>query len=161
MNGNPIRGLIADGLPAQNIVQIGLQSFANSLSYADYAQEQRIRGIRIEDMRERTFQEVFERELTLIAPKVQVIYLDIDLDVMDVAFAPGCPGARPGGLTPQDIRLAARIAGGHPKVKAIDIVELDPERPLEKLTGATAMTAALCILEFAAGMSQEKDRVGL
>ena len=29
-NGNPIRALLADGMPGQNIVQIGVQSFANS-----------------------------------------------------------------------------------------------------------------------------------
>src|SRR5215813_5709374 len=32
-NGNPVRALLADGLPGENIVQIGIQPFANSQAY--------------------------------------------------------------------------------------------------------------------------------
>ena len=36
-NGNPIRALLADGFPGSQIVQVGIQSFANSRAYADVA----------------------------------------------------------------------------------------------------------------------------
>ena len=43
-NGNPVRALLADGLPGGQIVQVGLQSFANSAAYAEVAREAGIHG---------------------------------------------------------------------------------------------------------------------
>jgi formiminoglutamase len=40
-NGNPVRALLADGVPGKNIVQIGIQPFANSRAYARVAQASR------------------------------------------------------------------------------------------------------------------------
>src|SRR5262249_3526674 len=38
-NGNPVRALLADGMPGKNIVQIGIQPFANSQAYAQVAND--------------------------------------------------------------------------------------------------------------------------
>jgi arginase family enzyme len=149
MNGNPVRGLIEDGLPGVNIVQIGLQSFANSPDYAHYGIQQGIRQISAERCLASDFELLFKNELDALAAKVKVIYFDLDLDVMDRAFAPGCPGSRPGGLTPNHIRQAARVAGSNPKVQAMDLVELDPELDINS---TTSLAAAACLLEFASGV---------
>ncbi|MEI7985708.1 MAG: agmatinase family protein [Armatimonadota bacterium] len=149
MNGNPIRGLIEDGLPGANIVQIGLQSFANSPEYARFGEESGIRMITAEQCFGPDFDEFFRYELNRISSKVKAVYFDLDIDVMDRAFAPGCPGSRPGGLTPVMVRQAARIAGANKKVLAMDIVELDPELDINS---CTAMACAACLLEFASGV---------
>ena len=148
-NGNPVRGLIEDGLLGTNIAQIGLQSFANSPEYAKFGSSQGIRQVSAEVCLSTTFDILFESELETLADKVKAIYFDLDLDVMDRAFAPGCPGSRPGGLTPNHIRQAARIAGANPKVKVIDLVELDPKLDINDIT---ALAAAACVLEFASGV---------
>lgn len=149
MNGNPVRGLIEDGLPGTNIVQIGLQSFANSPAYAHYGVSQGIRQVSAEICLTTAFEVLFETELERLADRVKVVYFDLDLDVMDRVFAPGCPGSRPGGLTPNHIRQAARIAGSNPKVEAMDLVELDPDLDINSVT---ALAAAACVLEFASGV---------
>ncbi len=149
MNGNPIRGLIDDGLPGANIVQIGLQSFANSPEYARFGKESGIRMITAEQCFGPDFDEFFRFEMNRISSKVKAVYFDLDIDVMDRAFAPGCPGSRPGGLTPVMVRQAARIAGANKKVLAMDIVELDPELDINS---CTAMACAASLLEFASGV---------
>ena len=149
MNGNPIRGLIEDGLPGKNIVQIGLQSFANSPDYARFGREQGIRWITAEQCFGPEFDDFFSDELHRLSSKVKAVYFDIDIDVLDRAFAPGSPGSRPGGLTPHMVRQAARIAGKKKKVLAMDIVELDPTLDIND---CTAMTCAACLLEFASGV---------
>lgn len=149
MNGNPIRGLIDDGVFGSNIVQIGLQSYANSPEYAKYGKERGLTWVTAEECFDGNFQQLFLSKLDTLALRTKAVYFDLDIDVLDRAFAPGCPGSRPGGLTPIMVRQAARIAGMHKKVLAMDIVELDPELDINS---CTAMACAACLLEFASGV---------
>lgn len=153
MNGNPIRGLMEDGLPGRNIVQIGLQSFANSADYAAFGREEGLKWVTADQCHEGVFADIFRRELDRLTDMVDVIAFDLDLDVMDRAYAPGCPGSRPGGLTPWQVRQAARIAGAHPHVRYMDLVELDPNHDHGT---RTAMAAAACLLEFAIGLLERR-----
>ncbi|MBN9501579.1 MAG: hypothetical protein BGO01_00130 [Armatimonadetes bacterium 55-13] len=148
INGNPIRGLLADGLPGSNVIQIGIQSFANSPQYAAVAKQEGIKVVPRGEVRDGQLADVLKSFL-LRMPRVDVVYIDIDLDAMDRAFAPGCPGARPGGFTPNDLREAAFEAGRNPKVRMIDLVELDPTKDINDVT---AMAGAACMLSFAAGV---------
>lgn len=75
------------------------------------------------------------------------LYLSVDLDVFDPAFAPGISHHEPGGLSPRDvIHIIQNIPA--PLVGA-DIVEFNPTRdPL----GITAMLAAKLLKEIAGRM---------
>ena len=66
--------------------------------------------------------------LELLAAKTDAIYVDLDMDVLDRAVAPACPGSRPGGLQPWMLRRAAHLCGAHPSVRILDIVEIDPTK---------------------------------
>lgn len=148
-NGNPVRALLKDGLPGENIVQIGIQSFANSAAYFQVAENAGISVVPVEQVAEEGVERIVERALHELEHKVDVIYVDLDLDVMDRAFAPATAGARPGGLTPLDVRRAAYLCGLHPKVRIMDLVEMDPTRDSN---GITALAAAACLLSFASGV---------
>jgi len=81
------------------------------------------------------------------------VYLSLDMDVLDPAFAPGVSHHEPGGLSTRDvIRL---IQGLHAPLVGADIVEFNPQRdPL----GITAMAAAKLLKEIAARMLQSTER---
>ncbi len=147
-NGNPVRGLLADGVPGTHISQIGIQPFANSAAYAQVARAANIEVVDIEQVRARGIVNVVNQSLGRLAALAQQIYVDIDMDVLDRAFAPGCPGSRPGGLTPGELQQAARRCGAHPKVAAVDFVEVDPSKDV---ADTTVMATASCLLAFAAG----------
>jgi formiminoglutamase len=149
-NGNPVRALLADGLPGRNVAQIGIQALANSKAYWEVARAAGVRVVMAEEAREAGLSRVVRTCLDGLAARCEAIYVDLDLDCLDRAFAPGCPGARPGGFAPHEVRDAARVCGTHPAVRALDLVELDPERDI---AGATALAAAACLLEFAAGLA--------
>ena len=85
-----------------------------------------------------------------LAARCDRVYVDLDVDVLDRAFAPGCPGARPGGITPRQLFEAAFAAGIHSSVRAVDIVEVDPEADVAHLT---VDAAALTLLNVAAGFA--------
>ncbi len=148
-NGNPVRALLADGLPGANIVQIGIQPFANSRAYFEIAREAGIKIISASEVRARGIGMVVEEALDLLDETVDAIYVDLDLDVLDRVFAPATPGSRPGGFTPAEVRTAARLCGAHPKVRVLDLVEIDPTKDVAE---ATVFAAGLCLLSFASGL---------
>jgi formiminoglutamase len=149
-NGNPIRALLNDGLPGDHMIQIGIQPFANSRAYADVAREAGITVITVHEVRTRGIEAIVREALDVLALKTDRIYVDLDLDVLDRAYAPACPGSRPGGLAPWEVLAGSRLAGSHPKVRAIDLVEVDPTKDV---ADATVLTAAGCLLSFAAGVA--------
>jgi formiminoglutamase len=148
-NGNPVRALLRDGLPGNHIVQIGVQSFANSGAYAMVARRAGIRVISAKPALERGIGDVMEEALLDLERETDRIYVDLDLDVLDRIYAPATPGSRPGGLAPYHIRQAARLCGEHAKVRVLDLVEIDPTRDV---ADATVMAAAACLLEFSMGV---------
>jgi formiminoglutamase len=149
INGNPVRALLDDGLPGANIVQVGIQSFANSRAYAEIAVAAGIKVVTIDEVRARSLEEVVNEALDYLERRVDNIYFDLDLDVLDRIYAPATPGSRPGGLTPFELRRAAKLCGQHRKVRVMDLVEIDPT---QDIADATLMTAAACLLSFASGL---------
>jgi formiminoglutamase len=134
-NGTPVRGLIdEDGLPGENVAQIGIHSFANSAEYRAYCDEQGITVLTVDDVSQRGIGSVVEDALTVVAVKTDAVHVDVDIDVLDRAYAPGCPGARPGGLTVRDLAEGVRRCARNPKVASIDLVEVDPEADRDGLT---------------------------
>lgn len=68
------------------------------------------------------------------------LYLSLDLDVLDPAFAPGISHPEPGGLTSRElITLLQSIPKG--SLVAADIVELNPVNDLRDLTARVAAKA--------------------
>jgi formiminoglutamase len=153
-NGNPVRALLEDGLPGVNVVQVGIQPLANPEVSADVAGQAGITVVTAEEIAARGIIEVVRRALDHLDRVAGAIYVDLDVDVLDRAFAPAAPGSRPGGLRPGELQAAAHLCGAAPKVRAMDIVEVDPERDVAL---STVLAAAGCYLSFAAGLA---TRVG-
>jgi len=146
-NGNPIRALLGDGMPGSRIVQIGIQSFANSHAYTEVARQAGITFYTADCVRARGIEaivaEAFERLGEI------PIYVDLDVDVLDRAYSPATPGSRPGGLHPDEMRRAAHLCGASRRVRAMDLVEIDPEKDINDVT---CLAAASFLLEFASGL---------
>jgi formimidoylglutamase len=153
-NGTPVRGLIEDGLRGENVVQVGIGDLTNSRAYRRWCDEHGIRIVSARAARAGGVGEVVRRELDALAARCDAVYVDLDVDVVDAAFVPGCPGARPGGLLPTELLHAAVEAGRHPAVRAVDIVEVDATADP---TGITADLAAICLLSVAAGLAARSE----
>ena len=149
-NGTPVRGLIDDGLPGDRVVQVGIGDLTNSRVYRRWCEERGIAVVSAAQARRTGVGEVVRRELDRLAESCEGLYVDLDVDVVDRSFAPGCPGARPGGLLPSELLDAAVEAGRHPAVCAVDIVEVDATADP---TGVTVDLAAMCLLSVAAGLA--------
>jgi formiminoglutamase len=126
-NGTPIRGLIEEhGLRGRNVVQIGSHSFANSAHYRNYCDEMGITVVTAEHVERIGVKAAVDVALNQLSAICDILYVDVDVDVLDRAFAPACPGARPGGLTVRQLAKGVGLCAAHPAVTAMDFVEVDP-----------------------------------
>ena len=148
-NGSPVWRLIQAGLPGKNIVQIGISDFANSKEYSTRAKEAGIFVVTRAQLRNKSIQDAMKQAFAHLGRNVDHIYVDLDVDVCDRSVAPACPAATPGGISADELRQAAFLAGANYKVRAVDITEIDPKR--DSKDERTVRLAALLVLEIAAG----------
>ena len=148
-NGSPVWRLIQAGLPGKNIVQIGISDFANSKEYSKRAKEAGIFVITRAQLRNKSIADAMKQAFAHLGRNVDHIYVDLDVDVCDRSIAPASPAATPGGISADELRQAAFLAGANYKVRAVDITEIDPKR--DSKDERTVRLAALLVLEIAAG----------
>ncbi len=127
----PFKNIMTDGL-AKRLIQVGIRTLNQ------HQQEQAERfGVEIIS--------AWEWEKLLELKFDGPVYISLDLDVFDPAFAPGVSHHEPGGLSARDVlsliqQLDAQIVGA-------DVVELNIHRDLVDMT---AMLAAKCSKELLA-----------
>jgi len=146
-NGNPVRALIADGLPGANIAQVGLAPFANSRAMHDDAVAAGNLVITIGEVRANGIERAIGRALDHVA-HCEAIVVDCDIDVIDRAQMPGAPGARAGGMAVHDFFAATRRLAADSRVRVIDLTEWDPSLDPGDLS---ALTATRWVAECLAG----------
>ncbi|PUA37703.1 formimidoylglutamase [Paenibacillus elgii] len=148
-NGTPIRGLIESGaVEGKHIAQIGLHSFANSKPYRDYAREQGITQFTARQVALEGVEKFVAQALEVAGSGTDAIYVTVDMDVLDQAYAPGVPAMVPAGMTSWQLLEAVFMLGRHPKVKGFDVVCVDPMQDPRR---ATVRTTLHVILNFLAG----------
>lgn len=150
-NGSPVRRLIEAGLNPKRIVQIGIADFSNSPAYAQRAHELGIRVIARSEMRRRSVEDIWAEAVSIAGAGSAGVHVDFDVDVCDRAVVPGCPAAAPGGISADELRQFAYLAGWSNLVRSIDITEVDATA--DAPDGRTVRLAALVLLEAAAGLA--------
>ena len=154
-NGSPVRQLVEAGLAGENLTQIGLADFSNSGPYAARVAGYGATVVPRSALRGRSMSEVVAEACDRVSPDGRPIYVDLDMDVADRSVVPGCPAAAPGGLSADELREISRACGRDPRVAAIDFTEIDPAR--DEQDERTVRLAALCLLEFAAGVTERTN----
>ena len=131
---------------------------SNACPFARIMEEGRVRrlvqvGIRTMNAPQRAQAERFGVEVVemkawrpdLSVPAEGPVYVSLDLDVLDPAFAPGVSHPEPGGLSTREV--IGSCSGLRGPVVGADLVELNPARDP---TGATARVAAKLAKELLA-----------
>ena len=147
-NGSPVRRLIEAGLSGKKVVQIGIADFSNSPEYAKRAKDLGITVIPRNELRSKSVKEIWALALSVAGDKV---FVDFDMDVCDRSVVPACPAAAPGGISADELRQFAFLAGSSPSVIGADITEIDATK--DSADERTVRLAALVVLELAAGFS--------
>lgn len=147
-NGSPVRRLIDAGLDGKKIVQIGIADFSNSTEYAKRAKDFGITVIPRSALRSRSLGDIWAEATSIAGDKV---FVDFDMDVCDRSVVPACPAAAPGGISADEIRQFAFLAGRSKSIIGADITEIDSSN--DSSDDRTVRLAALVVLELIAGLS--------
>lgn len=109
---------------ARRLVQIGIRTLSR------HQRDQAARfGVEIHEMRDWTG----PMTLTFTRP----LYISLDLDVLDPAFAPGISHPEPGGLSVRDVvAMLQRVEA--PQIVGADVVEFNPLNDSSPRTGLVA-----------------------
>lgn len=150
-NGSPVRRLIEAGLDGRRVAQVGIADFSNSAEYSARARDLGITVITRGALRSRPIADAMEEALAIAGSGGGPVHVDIDVDVCDRSAVPACPAAAPGGLSADELRQAAFVAGRSLAVTSIDIAEIDATA--DAADDRTIRLGALCLLEAAAGLA--------
>ena len=77
--------------------------------------------------------------------KFDSIYISIDMDILDPVYAPGVSYVEPNGLTSRELFYFLQRLKKTNKIKALDVVEVNPENDINNIT---TKTAARIIADF-------------
>jgi agmatinase len=118
----PFARIMEEGL-TQRLVQVGIRTMnPHQQSQADRF------GVEVIDMR--AWQGGARPALD------DLVYLSVDLDALDPAFAPGVSHHEPGGLTVREVLSLVQDSGG--TLVGADVVEYNPRRDLGRVTATVA-----------------------
>lgn len=154
-NGTPIRSLIeTQSILGEDIVTIGLRSFANSKIYRQYAEDKGMTLFTSKQVREQGIEEVLKWAMEYLNDKCDVVYVTFDIDVMDQSNVPGVPAIGPDGLSPREVFYSATTLGKWDKIIGMDMVCIDPTKDLRDVTSRIGLHL---FLHFASGYHMRKN----
>ena len=90
-------------------------------------------------------QELREHDVIAFCERFENIYVSIDIDALDPAFAPGTGWPEPAGLHPRPLLNLLRLLKATNEVKGFDIVEVSPPKDVNNIT---VRLAARILLEL-------------
>lgn len=123
-----LRKLVEEGFPPQNILLVGVRN-----SYPEeiiFLGKNKIKIITINQLLE-DLQDSCDIIMEFSSRKE--LYVSIDVDIVDPAFVPGLSYPEPGGLTSRQFIYLIERMNKIKNLRAIDIVEINPEKDKENL----------------------------
>jgi agmatinase len=149
-HGTPMYRLVEGGhVEPERYVQIGLRGYWPGEREFDWQREHGITSLLMHDVRERGISAVIDETLAIVGDGP--VYLSVDVDVLDPAFAPGTGTPEPGGMTSYDLLWACRTLAGRLNTVGMDVVEVIPTGV--GTSDITALVAARTVHETLTGIA--------
>jgi agmatinase len=154
-HGTPMRRLIESGaVPGRNFVQVGLRGYWPDPPILAWMEEQKMRTHFMAEIRADGFDAVLDRALSEALDTADHLYISVDVDCADPAFAPGTGTPEPGGLTSGELLRAVRRLAAEVGAVGMDVVEVSP--PYDAGNNITALFANRCVMEALTGTAMRR-----
>ena len=149
-HGTPMYRLVEAGrVDPRRYVQIGLRGYWPGEPEFAWQAQRGITSFFMHDVREVGIRGVVERTIGRVGQGP--VFLTVDVDVLDPAFAPGTGTPEPGGMTSADLLWACRELGRALEVVGADVVEVIPTAVGSADT--TALVAERIVREILTGIA--------
>ena len=135
-----LRALIESGFPAENILLVGVRNLWKDELV--FLREKNIRRISVNQLQE-NLQDICDTIMEFSNGKE--LYVSVDIDVIDPAFAPATGYPEPGGLTSREFIYLIQRINKIKNLQAVDIVEINPEKDKD---GSTVKLGAKILSEL-------------
>ncbi len=124
-HGSIMYRLVEQGhVDPERYVQIGLRGYWPGETEFSWQRERGITSLFMHDVRDLGIREVVARALAAVGDGP--VFLSVDVDVLDPAFAPGTGTPEPGGMTSADLLWACREIAAGCELCGMDVVEVAP-----------------------------------
>jgi agmatinase len=149
-HGTPMYRLVEGGIvDPRRYVQIGLRGYWPGEPEFRWQRERGITSIFMHDLRELGIAEVVARAAKVV--RAGPVFMTVDIDVLDPAFAPGTGTPEPGGMTPGDLLWACRTLATQVELIGADVVEVAPTAV--GTADVTALVADRVVREILTGIA--------
>ncbi|OPF83719.1 hypothetical protein VT50_0202650 [Streptomyces antioxidans] len=155
-SGVPFRRALEDldgRISGRNMTQIGIAGWENTKAAADYVAQQGIRVYSAREVQTTPMDTLVEEAVSRAVDGTDGVWISIDIDAVDGAFAPGTNCPTVGGLTSHQLLELVWRLSQVPQVIGLDLSEVSP--PLDR-DGLTVQLAAATILTFLAGQAKAR-----
>lgn len=149
-HGTPMRLLVNEGsVRGEHVVQLGLRGYWPGPEEFEWARSVGFRWHLMEEIHERGIRPVVADVVAALAGLPHV-FLSVDIDVADPAFAPGTGTPEPGGMAGRDLLWAVRTLAAELPVAGMEVVEVSPPYDHAEIT---ALLAHRVVLEALSGIA--------
>ena len=143
-HGSPFRHLVDEGVvPGHRLVQLGLRGCWPGPDEFSWMRSAGVRWHRMEKVRERGLEAVLAEVAEQLSDAAH-LFLSVDVDVLDPAFAPGTGTPEPGGMATWELLRAVRRLVLDRGLAGMEVVEVSP--PFDH-SGITALAAHRVVIE--------------
>jgi agmatinase len=157
-HGTPMRRLIESGaVSGRNFVQVGLRGYWPAQETLDWMAEQGMRWHLMTEIEERGAEAVIADAIAQALDGPEVVYLSVDIDVIDPGMAPGTGTPEPGGMLTRELLRAIRQVVGRVELVGMDVVEVAPPFDHAEVTAAAAHR---CVLEALSALAARRRDAG-
>jgi agmatinase len=157
-HGTPMRRLIESGAVAgRNFVQVGLRGYWPPPDTVAWMRENGLRCHFMTEIEERGAEAVIVDAIAEALDGPEVIYLSVDIDVIDPGMAPGTGTPEPGGMLTRELLRAIRQVVTAVELVGMDVVEVSPPYDVSEVTAAAAHR---CVLEAVSALAHRRREAG-
>jgi agmatinase len=156
-HGTPMYRLVEQGhVDPTRYAQVGLRGYWPGETEFGWQRENGITALFMHDIRDRGIRAVVGEALDAVGPGP--LYLSVDVDVLDPAFAPGTGTPEPGGMTTVDLLWACREIASSTDLVGFEVVEVIPTAVGS--ADITALAADRVVREVVTGLALARRRQG-
>ncbi len=125
-HGTPFYYLVEENIiPGDRLIQIGLRGYWPWHEEFEWARNKGMRWHRMEEVDRLGIGAVIDIVMEEISDAPN-LFLSVDIDVLDPAFAPGTGTPEPGGMTTRELLPAVRRLAAERGLAGMDLVEVSP-----------------------------------
>lgn len=130
----------------ESISQVGIRGYEGP-NFFEFADDVGLTVFTQRDVNEQGIVDVTIDAIEAAAAESDAIYLTFDIDSVDPSVAPGTGTPETGGLSAHEALKVMEIAGAHPAVAAVDLMEVSPQYDPTESTQILGASALVTLLE--------------